>query len=72
MSNLHKLKENHNWTVDGVTGDVEYAINQLLADLKSGDVSCWKMLYRWDEARGNDWFTQTRKELTEIDLDQVD
>ncbi len=68
----HRILKNHNWITDGVTGDIDVAIQTLIGDLEEGTKSYEEILYRWDNNRGNDWYTQTRKCLTEIDLDSED
>ena len=70
MSNLHYLKKNHNWIVDGVTGNFGLALDNLLRNLvNSPEKTKSRILAEWDADRGNDWFLNTRKELTEVDLD---
>ena len=51
-------KEEH-----GVVGDVDLAIRQLVGDLIEGKRSYYDILCRWDSTRGNDWYTQTQKDL---------
>jgi len=46
---------------DATNGDFEYAVWQLIADLVEGRRSNSEMLYRWDQARGSDWMTATKK-----------
>lgn len=72
MSKMAYLKRSHNWVTHGVTGDFELALVNLIQDLKSENKPVWKILDDWDNIRGNDWFTQTRKNLTEVDLDTED
>lgn len=66
------LEEIPNWMEDGVAGNFGFALDQLVGDLLEHKLSSYQMLTRWDKVRGNDWFTQTRKQLTEIDLDEED
>ena len=69
--NINRLKGEFN--VDGIVGDFETAINCLLSDLicikndqnndRDSELTARMVLHRWDKNRGNDWFTQTRKDL---------
>ncbi|QCQ59083.1 hypothetical protein HOV44_gp005 [Rheinheimera phage Barba5S] len=60
MTNLHYLKKNHNGL----------ALDNLLRNLiNSPEKTKSQILSEWDVDRGNDWFINTRKELTEVYLD---
>jgi hypothetical protein len=72
MSKILLLKRKHNWVTEGVTGNFEVALINLISDLKDGKKCREILIYEWDKARGNDWFTQTRKDITDIDLDTDD
>ena len=45
-----------------VKGCFIMAIQQLIGDLVEGDLNYSDMLYRWDQARGTDWVTETKRQ----------
>jgi len=45
-----------------IEGDFKKALHQLILDVKESKLDCFEILSRWDNIRGNDWFTLTRKE----------
>ncbi len=63
-----------NWVTDGVKGDIISAVENLIQGLEAckynGEVDIVGLLFDWYQTRGNDWITQTRKDLTEVDLDE--
>ncbi len=51
----------YNPTEEGVIGDFELALSQLIISLK--ERGHHDLLREWDHTRGNDWYTQTGKGL---------
>ena len=47
-----------------INGDFELAIRQLISDLVGGERTNSEMIYRWDQARGEDWVVTTRTTRT--------
>ena len=49
-----------NSEIEVITGNFENALSSLIMDIQENRRSNSELLYRWDRARGNDWFTSTR------------
>ena len=49
-----------NSEIEVITGNFENALNSLIMNIQENKLSSSELLYRWDRARGIDWFTSTR------------
>lgn len=58
-------KVSDEYAKEDITGDFEKALSNLIANIQSGEMNDFKLLYQWDKDRGTDWFTSTKlKELS--------